>query len=296
VVITINDGADASGNEHGEITITEGDLTPQAGEQGYPVSGTTTIVIEAGADRLDPTKVTIEPTQLTKLIDELSSELTTGDNQAISFSYDGATGQLVGVTATGEQVVTVSLDAVQAANGHDIDVTVTINQDKPLNHTDTGVDGLVDSVNDKITIDVPIQVQDTDGDWLQKPANVDITIVDGANPEFGTDSGTTIDETTQNGQVITGDVPLNVGSDAIHQLDFNADQPSLQGLTSNGAATTFTVNGNVLTVVDSDNKPVMVVTIAKDGSYTVEVTGPIDQNDTDIANINLGVTATDNDG
>ncbi|WP_162843104.1 hypothetical protein, partial [Photobacterium aquimaris] len=279
VVITINDGADASGNEHGEITITEGDLTPQAGEQGYPVSGTTTVVIEAGADRLNPETVIIDSDQLTKLIDELSSELTTGDNQAISFSYDSATGQLVGVTADGEQVVAVSLDAVQAANGHDIDVTVTINQDKPLNHTDTGVDGLVDSVNDKITIDVPIQVQDTDGDWLQKPANVDITIVDGANPEFGTDSGTTIDETTQNGQVITGDVPLNVGSDAIHQLDFNADQPDLASLTSNGAATTFTVNGNVLTVVDSDNKPVMVVTIAKDGSYTVEVTGPIDQND-----------------
>ncbi|WP_197432899.1 hypothetical protein, partial [Photobacterium aquimaris] len=165
----------------------------------------------AGADRLNPETVTIDSDQLTKLIDELSSELTTGDNQAISFSYDGATGKLVGVTATGEQVVTVSLDAVQAVNGHDIDVTVTINQDKPLNHTDTGVDGLVDSVNDKITIDVPIQVQDTDGDWLQKPANVDITIVDGANPEFGTDSGTTINETTQNGQVITGDVPLNVG-------------------------------------------------------------------------------------
>ncbi|WP_231730716.1 Ig-like domain-containing protein [Photobacterium aquimaris] len=296
VVITVTDGADANGGETGSITITEGDLTPAAGQQGYPVSGTTTIVIEASADRLDPSKVTIDPSQLTKLIDELSSELTTGDNQAISFSYDSATGQLVGVTADGEQVITVSLDAVQAANGHDIDVTVTINQQKPLNHTDTGVDGLVDSVNDKITIDVPIQVQDTDGDWLEKPANVDITIVDGANPEFGTDSGTTINETTQNGQVITGDVPLNVGSDAIHQLDFNADQPSLQGLTSNGAATTFTVNGNVLTVVDSDNKPVMVVTIAKDGSYTVEVTGPIDQDDTDIAKINLGVTATDNDG
>ncbi|PQJ41430.1 hypothetical protein BTN98_07305, partial [Photobacterium aquimaris] len=169
VVITVTDGADANGGETGSITITEGDLTPAAGQQGYPVSGTTTIVIEASADRLDPSKVTIDPSQLTKLIDELSSELTTGDNQAISFSYDSATGQLVGVTADGEQVITVSLDAVQAANGHDIDVTVTINQQKPLNHTDTGVDGLVDSVNDKITIDVPIQVQDTDGDWLEKP-------------------------------------------------------------------------------------------------------------------------------
>ncbi|WP_162272526.1 hypothetical protein, partial [Photobacterium phosphoreum] len=124
VVITVTDGSDAGGNEHGDITITEGDLTPQAGEQGYPVVGSTTIAIEAGADRLDPTKVTIDPKQVTDLINELSSELTTGDNQAISFSYDSATGQLVGVTAGGEQVVTVSLSATQAANGHDIDVTV----------------------------------------------------------------------------------------------------------------------------------------------------------------------------
>ncbi|KJF83806.1 hypothetical protein, partial [Photobacterium phosphoreum] len=78
-----------------------------------------------------------------------------------------------------------------------------------------------DSVNDKITIDVPIQAQDTDGDWLQKPANVDITIKDGANPEFGTDNGTIINETTQNGQIINGDVPLDVGSDAIQRVDFN---------------------------------------------------------------------------
>ncbi|PSW23120.1 hypothetical protein C9J21_22215, partial [Photobacterium phosphoreum] len=232
-MITVTDGADAGGNEHGDITITEGDLTPQAGEQGYPVSGNTTIVIEAGVDRLDPTKVTIDPSQLTQLISELESELTTGNNEAISFSYDSATGQLVGVTTNGEQVVTVSLDAVQAANGHDIDVKVTITQDKPLNHIDSGEDGLVESINDKITIDVPIQVQDTDGDWLQKPANVDITIKDGANPEFGADKGTTIDETTQNGQIINGDVPLDVGSDAIQRIDFNVEQPSLQSITSN---------------------------------------------------------------
>ncbi|MEC6825393.1 hypothetical protein VXS02_18515, partial [Photobacterium piscicola] len=71
----------------------------------------------------------------------------------------------------------------------------------------------------------------------------------------------------QQGQVIHGDVPLDVGSDAIHHIDFNADQPSLQGITSNGEATSFSVNGNVLTVVDSENKPVIVVTIATDGSY-----------------------------
>ena len=288
-IIVINASSDAKGNEQSTVSITEGNV-------GYPVSGSTTVVIEAGADRLDPSKVTIDPKQLTTLIDELEAELTTGNNEAISFHYDAATGVLIGSTAADEPVVTVSLDAVQAANGHDIDVKVTITQEKPLNHVDNGNQGLVDSINDQITIDVPIQAQDTDGDWLQKPANVDITIKDGANPEFGTDSGTTIDETTQQGQVIHGDVPLDVGSDAIHHIDFNADQPSLNTITSNGEATTFTVSGNVLTVIDSDNKPVMVVTIATDGSYTVEVTGPIDQSASDVVNLNLGVTATDNDG
>ncbi|WP_279147245.1 retention module-containing protein, partial [Photobacterium carnosum] len=187
--ITVNDATTLpSGGdiEDANITITEGDLTPSTGEQGYPVSGNTTIVIEARADRLDPSKVTIDPT----LIGELESELTTGNNEAISFHYDAVTGVLIGNTAAGEQVVTVSLNAVQAANGHDIDVKVTITQEKPLNHTDSGVDGLVDSINDKITIKVPIQVQDTDGDCLQK--HVDIIIKDGANPVFGIDSGTTI--------------------------------------------------------------------------------------------------------
>ncbi|PSU86526.1 hypothetical protein C0W35_22235, partial [Photobacterium kishitanii] len=77
-MITIKDGSDAAGNEQGQVTITEGDLTPQGSEHGYPVSGTATITIEAGADRLDPTKVTIDPKQLTSLITELESELTTG--------------------------------------------------------------------------------------------------------------------------------------------------------------------------------------------------------------------------
>ncbi|PLC55958.1 hypothetical protein, partial [Photobacterium carnosum] len=296
VVIDITDGADAGGNEHGEITITEGDLTPQVGEQGYPVSGSTTVVIEAGADRLDPTKVTIDPKQLTTLISELESELTTGNNEAISFHYDAATGVLIGNTAAGEQVVTVSLNAVQAANGQDIDVKLTITQEKPLNHVDNGNQGLVDSINDKITIDVPIQVQDTDGDWLQKPANVDITIKDGANPEFGTDMGTSIDETTEADKIIAGQIPLDVGSDDIQSIHFNAAQDGLANITSNGEATTYNVNGNVLTVVDAQSQPVMVVTIANDGTYTVKVTGPIDQNSADIADIKLAVTATDKDG
>ncbi|MEC6900324.1 hypothetical protein [Photobacterium piscicola] len=197
--------------------------------------------------------------------------------------------------------MTVSLDAVQAANGHDIDVKVTITQDKPLNHTDSGVDGLVDSVNDQITIDVPIQAQDTDGDWLQKPASVDITIKDGANPEFGTDSGTTIVE-TETGTTANGKIVLDVGSDNIAHIDFQISQPSLDGILSNNQATRYVVDGNEIHVVidggTNDGEAVLTITIGNDGHYIVEQHQPIEQNNAagDSVNIELSVVATDDDG
>ncbi|KJG10084.1 hypothetical protein UB38_19015, partial [Photobacterium iliopiscarium] len=120
-----------------------------------------------------------------------------------------------------------------------------------------------------IAIKVPVQAQDTDGDPLDNPATIDITIKDGANPIFGIDSGTTITE-TETGVTATGKIPLDVGSDDIQSLHFNAAQEGLANITSNGEATTFTVNGNVLTVIGSNSQPVMVVTIANDGTYTVK--------------------------
>ncbi|WP_156674924.1 retention module-containing protein, partial [Photobacterium aquimaris] len=283
----------ADGGELGSMVVVEGDLTPQHGEQGYPVETSTSIIIDAATLPLESSSFVFDPLSINTLLSELNNDISSG-GKAVSFVYDTQTNTIIG-TLDGTTVMSIALE-VSSINGRDVTVNVVTTINQPIDHVAGNNSGLVSHNGDSITIDVVIQGADSNGNPLDKPINVDITIKDGANPEFGTDSGTTINETTQNGEVITGDVPLNVGSDAIHQLDFNVNQPDLASLTSNGAATTFTVNGNVLTVVDSDNKPVMVVTIAKDGSYTVEVTGPIDQNDTDIANINLGVTATDNDG
>ncbi|KJG08528.1 hypothetical protein UB38_19200, partial [Photobacterium iliopiscarium] len=70
--------------------------------------------------------------------------------------------------------------------------------------------------------------------------------------------------------------------DDIQSIHFNAAQEGLANISSNGEATTYNVNGNVLTVVDTQSQPVMVVTIANDGTYTVKVTGAVDQNSADI--------------
>ncbi|WP_233426527.1 T1SS-143 repeat domain-containing protein [Photobacterium carnosum] len=212
----------------------------------------------------------------------------------MTFTVD-ANGNLVG-TLAGTDTVAVRVELTPTQDGQNVNVEVKIIQELPLDHKDSG-NGIYVSVDgDDIAIKVPVQAKDTDGDPLDNPATIDITIKDGANPVFGIDSGITINETTEADKIIAGQIPLDVGSDDIQSIHFNTAQDGLANISSNGEATTFTVTGNVLTVVDSDNKPVMVVTIATDGSYTVEVTGPIDQNSADIADIKLAVTATDKDG
>ncbi|UKA24041.1 DUF5801 domain-containing protein [Photobacterium damselae subsp. damselae] len=295
--ITITDGSDAAGGEEIAITITEGDLDTNGAAPGdpttYPVSQSGSFVITAGEDRLVPDSVQVDPAQTQALLQELSAELTSG-GQSLNFTLD-SNGNIVGTLPDGTVAITVSLSAVQ--DGQDIKVTVDIEQNVPLDHTNRGDgDGFVHSQGDNIEISVPVQAQDTDGDALENSANVDITIVDGQNPSFGTDSGVTINESTEKGQVIHGEVPLDVGSDAINSLTFDESQPSLVGLTSNGEPTTVEVNGNSLTVLDSQGQPVLTVTIAKDGSYEVKVTGPLDQGDSESIDLDLNVTATDFDG
>ncbi|CAG22460.1 hypothetical protein [Photobacterium profundum] len=297
--ITITDGTNATGGDQGALTLNEGDLdtagdgvNPNDTDTSYPASQSGSFVIKAGEDSLVSGSVKIDPALQSDLITELQNELTSG-GETLTFDVDG-NGNLVGKLPNGDVAVTVILSGEQ--QGQDVKVTVTIEQNVPLDHNGSDGTGYITSASDVIHINVPVQATDTDGDDLDTPANVDITITDGANPSFGADSGVMIDETTQKGDVIPGQIPLDVGSDAIDTIHFQSDQPGLAGITSNGEATTFTVVGNILTVLDSAGDSVMTVTIATDGSYEVTVTGPVDQSDSESTNIVLNVTATDKDG
>ncbi|WP_170107585.1 hypothetical protein, partial [Photobacterium indicum] len=234
----------------------------------------------AGEDRLVPDSVQVDPAQVADLMAELAAELTSG-GQALTFSLN-ADGDIVGMLGT-EVALTVKLSAVQ--DGQDLTVTVDIAQNVPLDHNNTGdTTGYIRSENDELHINVPVQAKDTDGDDLTTPATVGIILKDGDDPTFGTDTGVTINESSQQGDVISGQIPLDVGSDAIHTIAFQADQPGLIGITSNGLPTTFTATGDTLTVLDSAGDTVMTVTVDTDGSYKVTVTGPIDQGDSESTN------------
>ncbi len=299
--INILDGKDAAGGESVHITLTEGDRdvdgsgTSTGGDDTtYPVVKTGELTLVAGEDRLDPNSVAIDASKQADLIKELNTELTSG-GKALVFTVD-ANGNLIG-TIEGTNTVAVRVELTPKQDGQNVNVEIKIIQELPLDHNaSSNSDGFVTVNGNDISIKVPVQAKDTDGDPLENAATVDITIVDGANPEFGTDKGVVINESTDADKTINGQIPLDVGSDDIAHIHFNAEQSDLANITSNGEKTTFTVDGNVLTVLDSHSNPVMVVTIANDGTYTVKVTGPVDQNSADIANIKLDVTATDKDG
>ncbi|MGE6196882.1 type I secretion C-terminal target domain-containing protein, partial [Aeromonas media] len=99
------------------------------------------------------------------------------------------------------------------------------------------------------------------------------------------------------GQSLDGQLPVNVGSDRLVSLNFEASQPALDGLTSGGKPTSYQVNGNQITLLDAGGKTVLTVTLDLDGKYHVKLDGVLDQPvGTNSVNLGLQVQGTDFDG
>ena len=204
-------------------------MTPEGNESSYPATGSTTINIVAGVDRLDPTTVSIDSTVIDDLISELQSEIKS-NNQTITFTYDEATAELTGKIGN-DIVLLVNVDATQDVNnGHDVDIKITITQYEALDHTNTGDStGYITSNNDKINISVPVQIKDSDGDQLTNSVEVDLIIIDGTDPVISAPSTISVNESALDGnlnfhagsdsnsdtEIAEGQITIDTGSDSI---------------------------------------------------------------------------------
>ncbi|MGF1726902.1 retention module-containing protein [Photobacterium nomapromontoriensis] len=299
VLITI-DGNSPPGGETGEITITEPDLVPNE----YPITAQTNVDITAGIDRLDPNTVSIDQQQLATLIAELNTDVRSG-GQPLTFSYDQATGILSGSLVSGAIAVTLTVTAAQGANGQDLVVTVVLEQRLPLDHVSaSNSSGLVAVNGEKLVISLPIQANDSDGDFLDAPAVVTVTINDGPLPTFGADSGASLVDpdnvTTGQTTTATGQIVVDVGSDAIASLVF-VDNPALStviaGFSSNGEAVSYQVSQNQLTIMNTTGEVILTVNIATDGNYSVVMSDAFDQPvSSNQIQLPINVRATDDDG
>ncbi|KTD60914.1 DUF5801 repeats-in-toxin domain-containing protein [Legionella shakespearei] len=317
IVITIDDGDDAQGGITTSFTLTEGDLDALLPADTYPVQETHTFSIPAGADRLVPESLIIEDSFLNQLIGELQNEITAGGSH-LTVTQTNLNGEIT-LTAKNEQgdkvfeVIITSANDTVLGSEKNLVVTVTLTQIKPLDHQENGdTNGFVRQDGERIHIDLQLQAKDSDGDPLQSPVTVEMTILDGAAAKLGTDQITfTEQRNAQTGiwdvPIQEGNVPLDLGSDTIATLvfeDTQTMQQSLNGLTSGGWATSYSIedDGKVLVLrIDDSSSPlngqeILKVTVDTDGKYTAILSAPLDQTNNNQSILTLNVRATDKDG
>ncbi|TMX47566.1 hypothetical protein DA099_13355, partial [Photobacterium damselae] len=279
----------AEGGEQISLQVTEGDLS----EHSYPVSTSQTVTVAAGSLPLDPSSFTFTSSSLPSLLNELSSEISSG-GQPVLFIFDPNSNSIVG-TQNGEIILTIEIKGADSdGNNADIEIVTTIHG--PIDHNSNDSNGVVTSSGDQIQIDFDLTGTDTSGNEIDEPINVDVTIVDGQNPSFGLDSGISLNEETDNGKTIIGQIEVDTGSDAVATIEFNPNQPNLAGLTSHGEPVSVVVDGNILTLVDSDGNSLLEVTINIDGSYSATITGSLDQDIDNVLDLPMNITITDQDG
>ncbi|WP_270671749.1 type I secretion C-terminal target domain-containing protein [Aeromonas sp. QDB17] len=266
------------------VTLSEGRFDGAANNQtSDDQHATGTLTITADSDPVVDVRLT------------LSGQVVDGSGKAITHNGETLTWQEVAgsnghsfqaVTASGTLVLTVTLPSVpgriEAHTQATLDYQVTVHT-----NLDHGAD-------DKLNLSLPVKVTDSDGSVITGSTTAVIT--DAADPHLGIDSGVTLQEGAS-GQTLDGQLPVNVGSDRLVSLNFEANQPGLNGLTSGGQPTHYQVNGNVITLLDAGGKTILTVTLGLDGKYQVVLDGVLDQPvNTDSVNLGLQVQGTDFDG
>ncbi|NEX83863.1 retention module-containing protein [Aeromonas rivipollensis] len=266
------------------VTLNEGRFDGAGSNQtGDDQQATGTLTIKADSDPVVGVRLTLSG----QVVDASGKAITHNGETLTWQEVPGSNGHsFQGVTASGTLVLSVTLPnvpgSIAAHSSATLDYQVTV-----YTNLDHGAD-------DKLTLTLPVQVTDSDGSVIN--GNTTAVIKDAADPSLGIDTGISLQEGAA-GQSLDGQLPVNVGSDRLVSLNFEGNQPALDGLTSGGKPTSYQVNGNVITLLDAGGKTVLTVTLDLDGKYHVTLDGVLDQPvGTNSVNLGLQVQGTDFDG
>ncbi len=260
------------------ISLTEDDFTNPAA-----VVGQSQFVVGHQSDPLVATSAVFADQSAT--LARLNGSGISSNGHALTFEFTGdrlLTGYYL--DGNGKRVEVLKAELTASQHGSDIDGNVTVSLNGPLDHQGS----------DQLSLGLIVSAKEIDGDETR--ANLVVSISDGVDPRLGIDSGVTLQEGAS-GQTLDGQLPVSVGSDRLVSLNFEANQPGLNGLTSGGQPTHYQVNGNVITLLDAGGKTILTVTLGLDGKYQVVLDGVLDQPvSTNSVNLGLQVQGTDFDG
>ncbi|RKJ91880.1 retention module-containing protein [Aeromonas veronii] len=300
IKVIVNDYDKAGGNNDS----TSGTLNIQIGEGEKPTLTLTGVTLSEGRfdgansttdDQQTSGKITIKADSdpVTDVRLTLSGQVMDASGKPITHNGETLTWKAVGtdghtfqaVTSGGLVVMTVSIPTVPA--------TIAAHTSAEIGYQVTVHTNLDHGADNKLELTLPVEVTDSDGSKNQGTAT--ITVSDSADPVLGLDKGVALQE--GGNQSIDGQLPVTVGSDRLVSLNFEASQPALAGLTSQGKATTYEVQDNQLIVKDWQGKAILTVTIGLDGKYSVSLTGVFDEPEaTNSLNLGLKVQGSDFDG
>ncbi len=257
-------------------------LTEDAFTNGAAVVGESSFVVKHSADPLlvdslvfsnqSGTLATLNSSGLASDGHPLKFEFT-NDRTLLGYYLDGS----------GQRVEVLRAQLLAEQQGSDVGGRVVITLTGPLDHHGS----------DSLSLGLQVSAKEIDGDVTS--ADLALTINDGSDPSLGLDKGVSLQE--GGNQRIDGQLPLTVGSDRLVSLNFEASQPALAGLTSQGHPTSYEVQGNQLIVKDLQGNTILTVAIGLDGKYRVSLTGVFDEPEaTNSLNLGLKVQGTDFDG
>ncbi|MCX0445219.1 retention module-containing protein [Aeromonas veronii] len=257
-------------------------LTEDAFINGAAVVGESRFVVKHGVDPLLVDSLVFSNQNST--LTTLNGSGLASDGHPLTFEFaDDRT--LVGyyLDGSGQRVEVLRAELNAQQQGSDLAGRVVVTLTGPLDHQGS----------DTLSLDLQVSANEIDGDSTS--ANLTLTVNDGSDPALGIDKGVSLQE--GGNQSIDGQLPVTVGSDRLVSLNFEASQPALAGLTSQGKATSYEVQDNQLIVKDWQGKAILTVTIGLDGKYSVSLTGVFDEPEaTNSLNIGLKVQGSDFDG
>ncbi|ELI6424001.1 retention module-containing protein [Aeromonas veronii] len=257
-------------------------LTEDAFTNGAAVVGESRFVVKHTADPLLVESLVFSNQSST--LTTLNGSGLASDGHPLTFEFaDDRT--LVGyyLDGSGQRVEVLRAELKAEQQGSDLAGRVVVTLTGPLDHQGS----------DTLSLGLQVSANEIDGDSTS--ANLTLTVNDGSDPALGIDKGVALQE--GGNQSIDGQLPVTVGSDRLVSLNFEASQPALAGLTSQGKAMTYEVQDNQLIVKDWQGKTILTVTIGLDGKYSVSLTGVFDEPEaTNSLNLGLKVQGSDFDG
>ncbi|MFA0166235.1 retention module-containing protein [Vibrio breoganii] len=288
--------------------LVEGSLS----QSTYPQTTVGSFFIEQATFELDVASFEVAPLDIDQVLAELNANITSA-GEAVSFIYDASANAIVG-SVDGEEVLSITITPNPAENGIDLVVTTVISG--PIDHIDFSGDYISVS-DDKLNIGFDITGKDSSGFELVDPISFRTVIADGNNPGF--DSVVATDTTIiSEGEEVSansadGDTGLSLGSDTAVYLTINdalLSDPIWSSLTSNGLQTSVTLTSDsqvdvdsnpivdkiVVTLADTPSVVVLEIVVNIDGTYIATLKQPLDQDSTNLTELDIPVHVVDFDG